>query len=67
MQTRIYVVMTGEDRRLVEASSAAQAIRHCVRGVYTAKVAATKELAQMMAAGMKVEVASDSKGLMPTT
>jgi hypothetical protein len=61
MQTRIYVVINKQDqsKRLVEASTAAQAIRHCVRTVYTAKVAGTKEVAGLMRSGYAVEVAGD--------
>ena len=65
MQTRIYVVLCGDEKRLVEASSAAQAIRHCVKDRYTAKVANTKELAQAMKEGLQVEQAgaeSESNG-----
>lgn len=57
--TRIYVVINGEERRLVEAGSAAQAIRHCVRHRYNAKVATPKEVASFMAAGFSIEHASE--------
>ena len=60
MQTRIYVVLekaTG-NRRLVEASSTAQAIRHCVKNAYEAKVANTKDIAGLMQSGLHVEKAS---------
>lgn len=63
MQTRIYVVINKEERRLVEATSAAQAIRHCVRNVYAAHVAGTKELASLMSQGVTVERASDSDSI----
>lgn len=51
--TRIYVVLQRgtnsiDTQRVVEASSAAQAIRHCVRGQYSAYVPNTKELADML-------------------
>ena len=63
MQTRIYVVQHGENRRLVEASSQSQAIWHCVRHAYAAKIAAPKELASLMSTGLTVEVAkSETKG-----
>lgn len=57
--TRIYVVLNKQtgDKRLVEATSQAQAIRHCVSTVYKADVATTKELAADMSSGMKVETA----------
>lgn len=54
-QTRIYLVTTPDDNRLVEAASAAQAIRHCVRGSYAATVASPKEIAAMR--DVPVEVA----------
>lgn len=59
-QTRIYVILnkqTGE-KRLVEASTGAQAVRHCVSQVFEAKVAGTKEIAGLMRDGFTVEVAS---------
>jgi len=57
--TRIYVVLIGNSvQRLVEAGSAAQAIRHCVRDQYSAKAAAPKEIAHYMAGGMRIEQAS---------
>jgi hypothetical protein len=57
--TRIYVVLNGEDRRLVDAASAAQAIRHCVKNKYSAKAATPKEIAQYMKSGLQVETASE--------
>lgn len=62
MQTRIYVVMekASGNRRLIEASSSAQAIRHCVKNAYEAKVANTKDIAGLMQSGMVVEVAGAS-------
>lgn len=61
MQTRIYVVMyqgpQGEVRRLVEATSAAQAIRHVVKDSHSAKVASTKDVASAMNDGVKIEKA----------
>lgn len=62
MQTRIYVV-TQRDKpnRLVEASSAAQAIRHCVRGEYSAKVPTNKELAAAMTHGLIIEKANEDE------
>lgn len=59
MQTRIYVVSQGENRRLVEAASQAQAIRHCVKNVYQAKVASAREVAQLARDGMQVELAGE--------
>ena len=65
MTTRIYVVITGEEKRLVDAASAAQAIRHCVKNKYSAKAATPKEIAQYMKSGLQVETAADD-GLIPT-
>lgn len=59
MQTRIYVVTAGETKRLVEASSAAQAIRHCAKGQFAAAVASTKDVAEIVGSGKPVEKASE--------
>ncbi len=56
--TRIYIVKGPEGERLVEAASTSQAIRHVVTPKYTAGVASTKQLAQLMTAGAKVETAT---------
>lgn len=58
-ETRIYVVTNKNDngRRLVEAASAAQAIRHCVSSIYEANVATAKSIAQYMGDGLKIEKA----------
>lgn len=51
--TRIYVVInrtTGE-KRLVEAMSQSQAIRHCVTPVYYADVATAKVVADLCTTG----------------
>lgn len=58
--TRIYVVLNGDERRLVEATSAAQAIRHCVANKYSAKPATPKEIAQFMRDGLTVEKANET-------
>lgn len=65
METRIYHVavtngQTGENR-LVEATSAAQAVRYIARGIYTAKAATPKTLAGLMSAGVKVERAIETE------
>jgi hypothetical protein len=39
---------------LVDASSAAQAIRYCARNAYTAKAATPKDIAELMKAGYSV-------------
>lgn len=57
MQTRIYIVETDGTKRLVEATSSAQAIRHCAKPLYASKVATTKDMAELMAQGKQVEKA----------
>lgn len=58
MVTRIYVVMAKDKPfRLVEASSAAQAIRHCVMKEYSARAAGPKDVAELLMAGTCVEKA----------
>ncbi|HUW61642.1 MAG TPA: hypothetical protein VMZ06_11595 [Candidatus Bathyarchaeia archaeon] len=47
---------TGE-QYLVEATSSAQALRHVTTGMFTVAVASTKDVAGMMANGVKVETA----------
>lgn len=67
MITRIYVVLeksTGE-KRLIDATSAAQAIRHCVSVKYSAKPATPKEIAAAMSSGLTVETAGEYD--MPST
>lgn len=59
MVSRIYVVINGEEKRLVDAASAAQAIRHCVKNKYAAKPATPKELAGLMQSGLTIEIASE--------
>lgn len=59
--TRIYVVMQNDKpMRLVDATSAAQAIRHCVRREYAAKAATPKDIASLMGAGTTIEAANES-------
>lgn len=65
MITRIYVVINGDEKRLVDAASAAQAIRHCVKNKYNAKAATPKDIAHFMSAGVSIEKATDD-GLIPT-
>jgi len=45
---RIYLVTGGEYPRLVLASSQAQAINHCVRGTFSAKVASQMDIVDTM-------------------
>ncbi len=67
MQTRIYMVAAkNKPARLIEAGSAAQAIRHCVSQEYEAKVAGAKDVAGLLAAGGSVEKANVIE-LIPTT
>lgn len=62
MQTRIYVVLNKQsgERRLVEAISASQAIRHCVQNIYEAKPGSPKDIAGAMSEGLKVEQANQT-------
>lgn len=64
METRIYIVRSrGVDptpTRLVEAASAAQAVRHCVKKAYEVKAVAPKELASLMSTGVQVELAENA-------
>lgn len=56
MQTRIYVVECSDGAvKLIEATSAAQAISHWVRGHYRAHVATTKEVAKIMLDDVHIE------------
>jgi len=65
--TRIYVVTFGVEQRLVEATSAAQAIRHCVADRYTARPASPKDIALQMSAGVSLEKAGeDTVATVPT-
>lgn len=71
METRIYVVLqkgtsTTDGHRLVEASSAAQAIRHCAKHVYEAKAATPKDIANFMSSGVAIEKASEAEFKQPT-
>lgn len=65
MLTRIYIVSSGDEKRLVEAGSAAQAIRHVVMPKYTSKAATPKDIANIMAAGGHVEQANVDYSLIP--
>lgn len=65
--TRIYVVLSGDTHRLVEAGTAAQAIRYCVRNLYSAKAVTPKELAGLMRSGLHVEVAGTETAGAPET
>lgn len=63
---RIYVVTEngGEkpvQRRMVKATTAAQAIRHVVEPRFTAEVADPEQCAELGAAGVKVEDAGNAE------
>jgi len=59
VSTRIYVVGAAgsEKKRLVKASSRWQAIRWAIKDKVEAKTATTTEVADLMAAGVPLEVA----------
>lgn len=60
-QTRLYKVTCTLDGhtspRLVEATSASQAIRHCVGKSFNAEAAGPKDIVELMQNGVKVEKA----------
>lgn len=61
MATRIYVVeMKGAKPKLIDATTAAQAIRHVAKGIISAKVATAKQTAELMKAGASLESAGDT-------
>lgn len=53
---RIYLVQGGDKPRLIEASSQAQAIGHCVRGQFKASVASQREIVDFMVNNDPAEV-----------
>jgi len=57
MQTRIYRVADGHTVRLIEATSAATATRYCAIKKYRVGVAKPKDVAELMASGVTVEIA----------
>lgn len=63
--TRIYVVLQKgtadqDGHRLVEATSAAQAIRHCAQAQYEVKAAQPKDVAALMSSGVQIEKAVEA-------
>lgn len=60
-ETRIYKVINEADQstKMIEASSAAQAVRHAVAKIYRADVATTKEVASFMTSGNKIMIATE--------
>ncbi len=59
--SRIYLVTGGDKPRLVQASSQAQAIGHCVRGQFKASVATQREIVDFMLASDPSEVENASE------
>jgi hypothetical protein len=59
---RIYLVTGGEWPRLVLASSQAQAINHCVRGTFTAKVASQMDIVETMSDSSRSIVGVEDAG-----
>ena len=59
MSKRIYLVTDTSNKRLVSASSQAQAIGHVVRAQFKATVATQSQLVELLGAGVKVEHASE--------
>lgn len=57
-KTRIYVVENKDETHLVEALSAAQAVRHVVRERYSVRIATTKLVAELMQVGIPLESAA---------
>jgi hypothetical protein len=56
--TRLYVVIQeGKPNRLIEATSLAQAIRHCATQEYSGCVARPKDVAHILSLGATVEKA----------
>lgn len=58
----LYEISTkGEDaKRLVQADSAAQAVRHCAQGMFAARtVSKPTDIAQLMSNGVKLETAGE--------
>lgn len=56
--TRVYVVLCPDgSRRMIEAASGAQAIRHVVKDKYSAHAATQKDFVQAMNDGLRVEKA----------
>ena len=60
MSTRIYLVTDRESqaKRLIRASSQAQAVRHAAQSRYSVEVASQDDLVQLLDAGQAVESAA---------
>lgn len=70
MTTRIYVVTVNgvtlsKSTLLVEASSAGQASRHVAKSFIDVKVATTREVADVLVAGGKLQTAVEIDNQMP--
>ena len=57
--TRIYAVTGNGATRLIEATSAAQAVRFVASAIFSATIARPHEIVAAMNAGTKVEKASE--------
>lgn len=55
-ERRIYLVIFEEEERLIEASNAAQALRHATKP-YKARLASQSDLVRLVAADVEVEKA----------
>lgn len=53
-----YLVTTPTEKRLVEAKTAAAAIRHVIKDTVTAKNLSTSEILKLINEGVKPEIAS---------
>jgi len=58
IEQRIYKVTTGDTTHLVQAASQAQALRHIAGRMFTVEIAKTIDVAHLMGAGAKLEIAS---------
>lgn len=61
MRKRIYIstpTASVENTRLVEAGNPAQVRNHVTKGMFNIRVATTREVADLVADGVKVETAS---------
>jgi hypothetical protein len=60
--TRFYRVDLAGKVSLVKASSAARALHHVTRGASTVRVATQDDLVELLAAGVKAQIAGESDG-----
>lgn len=65
MQTRYYIVtpkttpLMHKDARIIEATSAAQAVRFAVKGLFDVRTASAKDIVELVETGAKAEKATD--------